>query len=152
MCLLNSNKWITPPSQNVTPIWTDPQEIQTVQQLVIISFLRADIKHLSHMEFMTILRPNPQARLFLNLRVFMLEHNWGQQRFLIPAYTRFSFDAGVACSIVFLHIMVNLELGRGNEMYLLLLYIVFGKLLFSPWSRHWEIVCLVQSGYPSKNW
>lgn len=62
----------------------------------------------------------------------MLEHNWGQQGFLNPAYTRFSFDAGIVCSTVFPHIMVNLELGRGNKRYLLLLYIVFGKLLFSP--------------------
>lgn len=73
----------------------------------------------SYREFMTILRPNPQLRLFFNLRVFMLGHSWGQQRFLIPAYTRLSFHSGMVCGNVFLHIMVNLELGRGNKRYLL---------------------------------
>lgn len=135
MCLLNSKNELHL-LLKVTLIRTGPQEMQTVQQLVTISLLRADVKHLSYTGFMTILRPNPQPRLFFNLRVFMLELNCGQERFLIPAYTWFSFDAGMVCSNIFLRIMVNLELGRGNKRYLLLLFIVLGKLLFYPWSRH----------------
>lgn len=41
----------------------------------------------------------------------------------------FSFDTGIVRRNIFLHILVNLELGWGNKTYLVLLCIVFGELL-----------------------
>lgn len=68
---------------------------------------------------------------FLNLRVLMLEQSWGQKRFLILTYTRVSFVVGFGWRNSFLHVLVDLEIGKRKERILLLECIVLRELLFS---------------------
>lgn len=49
------------------------------------------------------------------MRVLMLEQRWGQKRFLSLTYTWVSFVVGFGWRSIFLHVLVNLEIGKRKQ-------------------------------------